>query len=78
MPVGSWTGLGIWLEIRAADGRNRMARLLTNLIREEGGLEMVEWAIVGALITGAALFGFTIIGAQMRVELLKIWGNLIS
>lgn len=44
--------------------RERSARVLMRLILEDGGLETVEWAIVGGIITAVGTAIFLTIGAD--------------
>ncbi len=51
--------------------------LLKKFIREEDGLEMVEWAIVGALISGLAIFTLRAIGIQINSNLSRVMISLL-
>ena len=42
-----------------------MLNLMKRFVREDDGLEMVEWAIVAALITTAAAVTMASIGSQV-------------
>ncbi len=53
-----------------------MLNLLKSFIREDEGLEMVEWAIVAALITTAAAVTMSLIGAQVDAQFQTILGNI--
>jgi Flp pilus assembly pilin Flp len=53
-----------------------MLNLLKSFIREDEGLEMVEWAIVAALITTAAAVTMGLIGTQVNAQFLTILGNI--
>ena len=55
-----------------------MLNKMKKFLREEGGLEMVEWAIVGALITAAGAGAMATLGSQVALELGKILGFLTS
>ena len=50
--------------------------LLKSFIREDEGLEMVEWAIVAALITTAAAVTMSLIGVQVDAQFQTILGNI--
>jgi pilus assembly protein Flp/PilA len=55
-----------------------MLNAMRNFLREEEGLEMVEWAIVGALITAAGAGVMSAIGTQVTAAfttLSTILGN---
>jgi pilus assembly protein Flp/PilA len=45
-----------------------MLKVLKNFVREEEGLEMVEWAIVAALITTAAALTMVSIGTEVNTQ----------
>jgi pilus assembly protein Flp/PilA len=45
-----------------------MLNVLKNFVREEEGLEMVEWAIVAALITTAAALTMVSIGDEVNTQ----------
>jgi Flp pilus assembly pilin Flp len=53
-----------------------MLNLLKSFIREDEGLEMVEWAIVAALITTAAAVTMSLIGTQVDAQFQTILGNI--
>ena len=53
-----------------------MLNLLKSFIREDEGLEMVEWAIVAALITTAAAVTMSLIGAAVDAQFQTILGNI--
>ena len=46
--------------------------LMKKFIREEDGLEMVEWAIVGALISGLAIFTIRAIGIGIDFQMSRV------
>ena len=46
-----------------------MLNLIKKFVREEEGLEMVEWALVAALLTSAAAAAFTTLGGNVTTEL---------
>ena len=45
-----------------------MLNVVKNFVREEDGLEMVEWAIVAALITTAAATALTTLGGDVAAK----------
>jgi pilus assembly protein Flp/PilA len=45
-----------------------MLKVLKSFVREEEGLEMVEWAIVAALITTAAALTMVSIGDEVNTQ----------
>ena len=49
-----------------------MLTMMKNFIAEEDGLEMVEWAIVAALITAGAAVILTSIGNLVEAEFVSI------
>ncbi len=49
-----------------------MLRMLENFVTEEDGLEMVEWAIVAALITTAGALILTSIGTKVSAAFTQI------
>ena len=51
-----------------------MPRILKRFVGAEDGLEMVEWAIVMALLIGAAAGTFFSLGNQVEVE----FSNLVT
>lgn len=53
-----------------------MLNLLKSFVREEEGLEMVEWAIVAALITTAAAITMSAIGVQVDTQFQQILQNI--
>ena len=53
-----------------------MLNLFKNFVCEEEGLEMVEWAIVAALITTAAAITMSAIGVQVDAQFQTILANL--
>ena len=48
----------------------------SRFIREDEGLEMVEWAIVAALITTAAAVTMSLIGTAVDAQFQTILGNI--
>lgn len=46
--------------------------LLRRFARDESGLEMVEWAVVAAVITSGGAFAFFLIGADLNVQFLQL------
>ena len=55
-----------------------MLNCMKSFVREDDGLEMVEWAIVGALITAAGAGAIAAVGTQLTLELGKILAFLTS
>jgi Flp pilus assembly pilin Flp len=53
-----------------------MLNILKSFVREDDGLEMVEWAIVAALITTAATVTMTSIGSEVDAQLNTILTTL--
>jgi Flp pilus assembly pilin Flp len=53
-----------------------MLNLMKQFVREDDGLEMVEWAIVAALITTAAAVTMASIGTQVDAAFQTILGTL--
>lgn len=45
-----------------------MLNVIRNFVRDEDGLEMVEWAIVAALITTAAATALTTLGSSVALK----------
>ncbi len=45
-----------------------MLNVIRNFVRDEDGLEMVEWAIVAALITTAAAAALTTLGTSVATK----------
>ena len=45
-----------------------MLNVIRNFVRDEDGLEMVEWAIVAALITTAAATALTTLGGSVATK----------
>ena len=45
-----------------------MLNVIKKFVREEDGLEMVEWAIVAALITTAAATALTTLGSSVATK----------
>ena len=45
-----------------------MLNVIRNFVRDEDGLEMVEWAIVAALITTAAAIALTTLGGSVATK----------
>jgi len=45
-----------------------MLNVIRNFVRDEDGLEMVEWAIVAALITTAAATALTTLGGDVALK----------
>ncbi|MBW2292610.1 MAG: Flp family type IVb pilin [Deltaproteobacteria bacterium] len=45
-----------------------MLKMIRNFARDEDGLEMVEWAIVGALILTAAASAITSLSASVSAK----------
>ena len=55
-----------------------MKHLFKRLLVEESGMEMLEWAVVGALIVAVAAGAFSLVGAEVndRVgDLVNVFGN---
>ena len=53
-----------------------MLKMTKSFMRDEGGLEMVEWSIVAALITTAAMLTFTSISGEVSNQLSVILSAL--
>ncbi len=53
-----------------------MLNLLKSFIQEDEGLEMIEWAIVAALITTMAVVTMDLIGTQVNAQFQTILGNI--
>jgi Flp pilus assembly pilin Flp len=53
-----------------------MFKLLKEFAQDEDGLEMVEWAVVGALVTGIAAATLNIIGATLNLSFITLLGNV--
>ncbi len=53
-----------------------MLKLLKNFVREEEGLEMVEWAIVAALVTTAAALTMREIGIAVDDQYVDLLGTI--
>ena len=49
-----------------------MSNWMRNFWREDDGMEMVEWAIVGALITTAGAAVFTSLGDEVTTTITRI------
>ena len=49
-----------------------LLQIARDFIREEEGLTMVEYAVAGALITGAAVLAFQTLGGQVATEIGEI------
>ena len=45
-----------------------MLNVIRNFVRDEDGLEMVEWAIVAALITTAAATALSTLGGSITTK----------
>ena len=45
-----------------------MLNVIRSFVRDEDGLEMVEWAIVAALITTAAAIALTTLGTSVATK----------
>ncbi len=45
-----------------------MLKVIKNFVRDEDGLEMVEWAIVAALITTAAASALSLLGGDITAK----------
>lgn len=46
--------------------------LLKNFARDEDGLEMVEWAVVAAVVTSVSIGTLTLLGATLNVNFLTV------
>lgn len=46
--------------------------LLRRFGREESGLEMVEWAVVAAVVTTGGAFALFLVGADLNVQFLQL------
>ena len=57
---------------------NSMLNLVKKFIREDDGLEMVEWAIVAALITTAAAITMASIGSEVNTQFNTVLTTLQS
>lgn len=51
-----------------------MLNAIKRFVRDESGLETVEWAIVGGLVVAAGALIFTLIGADVRTSLQTLQG----
>ena len=51
-----------------------MLNLLKNFVSNEDGLEMVEWAIVAALVTAAGAGAFAALGTNVTTALTTLSG----
>lgn len=51
-----------------------MLKVLKNFVRNEDGLEMVEWAVVAALVTSAGATAFTTLGGDLTAVLTAVSG----
>jgi Flp pilus assembly pilin Flp len=65
--MGSPECVGISEPNQVKEG-NSMLNLVKKFVREDDGLEMVEWAIVAALITTAAAVTMASIGSQVNTQ----------
>jgi Flp pilus assembly pilin Flp len=53
-----------------------MLMFIRNFVREEDGLEMVEWAIVAAVVTGVAAATLTTIGSTIGTNFGTLLANV--
>jgi pilus assembly protein Flp/PilA len=51
-----------------------MLNFIKRFVREESGLETVEWAIVGGLVVAVGAIVFTLIGGDVRTSLTNLQG----
>jgi Flp pilus assembly pilin Flp len=51
-----------------------MLNVIKGFVRDEDGLEMVEWAIVAALITTAAVASLNLLGAAIAARYTQVEG----
>jgi Flp pilus assembly pilin Flp len=51
-----------------------MLNAIKRFVREEGGLETVEWAIVGGLVVAVGAIVFTLIGTDVETSLTNLQG----
>ena len=49
-----------------------MFNAITRFVREEDGLETVEWAIVGGLVVAVGAIIFTLIGGDVKTSLTNL------
>jgi Flp pilus assembly pilin Flp len=49
-----------------------MKKVLKRLLKDERGLETVEYAIIAGLITVAAIATITLVGAQVNVKFTEL------
>ena len=53
---------------------NSLMTAIRAFMRDESGLEMVEYAIAGALITATAVAAFTLLGENVATEINDLAG----
>ena len=53
-----------------------MLNLMKQFVREDAGLELVEWAVVAALVTSAAAVTMSTIGVQADAAFQALLGTL--
>jgi len=46
-----------------------MVNAIKRFVRDESGLETVEWAIVGGLVVAVGAIVFTLIGSDVKISL---------
>jgi Flp pilus assembly pilin Flp len=51
-----------------------MLQAIKRFLREESGLETVEWAIVGGLVVAVGAIVFTLIGTDVQTSLQNMQG----
>ena len=51
-----------------------MLNAIKRFVREESGLETVEWAIVGGLVVAVGAIVFTLIGGDVKTSLETLQG----
>jgi pilus assembly protein Flp/PilA len=54
-----------------------MRSLIVRFIKEEDGMEMVEWALVATLFALAAIGAWTTLGGQISAALISV-GNAVA
>jgi Flp pilus assembly pilin Flp len=53
-----------------------MLKFVQNFVREEDGLEMVEWAIVAAVVTSVAAGTLTTIGGSLNASFTSLLASV--
>ena len=51
-----------------------MVNAIKRFVRDESGLETVEWAIVGGLVVAVGAIVFTLIGGDVKTSLENLQG----